>query len=229
MDLDTNNSDRLVSCLKALGGLVPCGSVLTEVIEKLIPNQRIDRISKYLEELNRRLNNIEMKQLKDRFTENEFLDLFEDSCINATRALGEERLKYLASILVNSIAEGDLKYSRSKRYLSILSELTDQEVVVLGSYVYPANSHLSYHEKHRSWLRPERASLASDDSLVEDELIYESMLLHLTQLGLLDACHEVGDDLPIPETDSRGRFKVKSYEATQLATKFIKFIELSDK
>ncbi|QEY50928.1 hypothetical protein [Legionella longbeachae] len=227
MELENTKVDQLVSALKSIGSLHPAGSILTEIICSIIPNQRIDRIVNYVQELNRRITNIEMEHLQKKFLQPEFIDLFEDSCIQASKALGDERLKYLASILVNGIHEENLKYFRSKRYLSILSELTDQEVIVLGSYYYPSTRNLEYHVRHEKLLRPKRATFASDNSEVEDETVFESILFHLCRLGLLDTCYQISRDIAIPETDSNGRLKVASYLITELGKRFIKFIELS--
>lgn len=60
--LSKNKSDLLASAGKSVLGAVPhAGAFLAELVEAVIPNQRIDRVSKYVIELEARLSKVEEK------------------------------------------------------------------------------------------------------------------------------------------------------------------------
>ena len=58
----------------------------------------------------------------------------EDGFFQAVRALSEERIDYIASLIKNSLTDADLEEIAYKRLLSLLSELDDLDVLILKSY-----------------------------------------------------------------------------------------------
>ncbi|WP_257797550.1 hypothetical protein [Aggregatibacter actinomycetemcomitans] len=58
-DLDENNTDKLISLTNSILGEFPGGSIVSGIINNLVPNQRQDRITKYIRELEKRISNLE--------------------------------------------------------------------------------------------------------------------------------------------------------------------------
>jgi len=128
-DLENNAVDVRASLYKGIAGAIPfAGPSLSEIISTIIPNQRIDRIASFLKYLNERLNTLEQDSLKNN---KYFIDLFEDGLIQATRALSDQRNKYLAVFLSKSKNINESNHTSKKKLFHILQELTDQDVEIL--------------------------------------------------------------------------------------------------
>ena len=103
---------------------------MAEIIGFVVPNQRLDRITNFLKELDKRLTKIEV----DRLEHNKFsLDLFEDGMYQAVKVLTESRNKYLANFLKRALDVDSDSYPTKKKLLNILQELTDKDIEILRS------------------------------------------------------------------------------------------------
>jgi hypothetical protein len=126
--------DRAVAAstlvLSAIPTIVP---LVAEAVKHGIPKRRIERIARMLEFLGNQVSGLE-DVLAHRMRTEEFLDLFEDGLWQTTRALTEERLVHIASLLKNSIKSDDLAHEQEKMLLSLLGQLNDPELIVLGWY-----------------------------------------------------------------------------------------------
>ena len=131
IDIQTKRVDTAVALTKAVLGAVPfAGGALAEIIGSVVPNQRLDRIAAFLTELDKRLKKVEVEKLNH----NKFaLDLFEDGMYQAVRILSEDRNKYLAIFLKQTIDVDSNSYSTKKKLLGILQELTDKDIEILKS------------------------------------------------------------------------------------------------
>ncbi|MDH6025261.1 hypothetical protein [Vibrio splendidus] len=127
--LDDAPSDFLVSLAKGTVGIIPgVGGLVAEVIGSTIPNQRIDRISGFVKELDKRIDELEYKLIKD----NQFYrDIFEDAIQQASRSLSSERNKYLAQFIKNTLNLPLEHYAIQKKLLFTLQELTDLDIEFL--------------------------------------------------------------------------------------------------
>jgi hypothetical protein len=115
MNTSTNYVDHLVALTKGTVGLVPfLGGFLAEFIGVIVPNQRQDRIAKYVEILGKILASTEEAQFKARSKDEGFLDLFEDGLLHAVRAQTDERMLYIASVIKNSRHYHDLLIGRPR-------------------------------------------------------------------------------------------------------------------
>ena len=86
--LDNNKTDLLVSAAKSAVGVVPiAGSLLSELVGNLIPNQRIDRLSKYVKELDDRISKIPTEKINSLLNNDDFIDLIEEGFVQASRAI----------------------------------------------------------------------------------------------------------------------------------------------
>ena len=134
-DIDETDVDRAVAAstlvLSAIPTIVP---LIAEAVKHGIPKRRIERIARMLKFLGNQVSGLEEDVLAHRMRTEEFLDLFEDGLWQTTRALTEERLAHIASLLKNSIKSDDLAHEQEKMLLSLLGQLNDPELILLGWY-----------------------------------------------------------------------------------------------
>ena len=109
-DLKSRLVDYSVAATRGVANLVPIvGPVLAEVLGVVIPQQRIDRIAKFAEELERRLSSVEMNILKAQLNNGEFTDLIEEGFRQAARSLSDERRQYIASLITSSLSSENIR------------------------------------------------------------------------------------------------------------------------
>jgi hypothetical protein len=129
--LQNKRVDTAVAATKGVLGAVPfAGGALAEIIGSVVPNQRLERITAFLIELDKRLKKFEIEKLNNNKLA---LDLFEDGMYQAVRVLSDERNKYLANFLKQTIDVNTDSYNTKKKLLSILQELTDKDIEILKS------------------------------------------------------------------------------------------------
>jgi len=133
--LKTNGTDRATSLAMALAGMLPvAGSLISELISNVVPNQRADRIANYVTALGQRIASLEVEarpKLEDMTPEK--TALFEDGAFASARALSDERIEQIARMVVAGMSgdERDAEYQR--RYLRLLQDLFDTDLVALHS------------------------------------------------------------------------------------------------
>jgi hypothetical protein len=217
--LQSNTSDYVTSAAKAALGTVPfIGSLLAELAGTVIPNQRIDRIVKFAQALERRLSNLEEEFIRSQISDEQFTDLLEEGLRQSARSLTDERRDYIAFVIANSLSSQDIEYIESKHLLRILGEINDIEVVWLRFYVDRSmNSDNEFRERHENLLQPLVTSMGSSQEEFDKEALQKSYKEHLTQLGLLKHRYKVDSKTKSPiYNSSTGALEVSSYEITSL-------------
>ncbi len=226
MDLENNKVDYAVSVLKgALGAIPVVGSFASEIISVAIPKQRQDRVVSFVQEIAVRIEKLEHNKIENYFSDPKFIDLLEDAIIQSSRALTHERIEHIANLISSSISDDTIQHDKYKRYLSLLNELTDTEIIVLGLYIYPLNQHPEYYERHESVLKRECPSFASSNQEIEEYEIKKSHSDHLARLGLLEPKYRMEHELNIPKFSSDGTMEISSYDITYLGKSLIKYIQ----
>ena len=187
--LAPRSSDYVAAAARAVLGAAPfVGSLLNELVGVVVPNQRADRIAKFVLELEARIKPLEAQATEKLHSSEHFAELLEEGLRQASRSLSDERRQYLASLIANSISPEAIAQEESRHLLRILSELSDVEVVWLRFYVDQAmGGDREFREKHRDILRPASRSMGQPQSETDRAALQESYINHLTQLGLLDA------------------------------------------
>ena len=215
--LSTQTADYVASAAKAALGAVPfAGSLLAEIAGTIIPNQRIERIVRFAEQLESRLSGIEQEFVRSQLSNENFTDLMEEGLRQAARSVSQERREYIASLIASSLSSQDISYLESKHLLKVLGELNDVEIIRLGSYLY--NTHdggKEYWEKHKEVLTPVAARIGSPREEHDKATLQASFDEHLTRLGLLQARYSVDSRTKQPEFDSHtGAQKIRYHELT---------------
>lgn len=229
--LETNKTDFLVSFAKSAVGTIPvAGPLLSELIGSVIPNQRIDRLTKYLNELDQRLSNIKSSILDELRQDEEFIDLVEEGFVQASRATSDERRKYIASIIENGIKDESIEFLDSKYLLKLLAELNDIEIIWLRFYLDPTlNGDVEFRNRHKTVLKPISSYKEADKETFNKSSIQDSYKEHLERLQLLESHLKVDRKIGLPEFNtSTGKPKVASRRITYLGRMLLENIGLKN-
>ena len=108
-----------------LSSIPTVGPLVAEIIGNLIPDLRFKRIFSLLEALESKIDPEEKEKIEARMLEEKSVDLMEDGFLQAARALSEERIEHIASLLKNSLTDEDLERSAYKRLLFLLGEIME--------------------------------------------------------------------------------------------------------
>ncbi len=230
-NLDNNKTDLLVSAAKSAVGIVPiAGSLLSELVGILIPNQRIDRLTKYVKVLDERISIISTEKINNLKNNDDFIDLVEEGFVQASRAITDERRQYIALLVSNGITDDSIKLNESKQLLKILSELNDIEIIWLRFYLVPTISgDEEFREKHKNILQTIQTYIGADNENLTKSAIQNSYKEHLERLELIESKIRIDNKTKLPEFDAfTGRPK-KSYSTiTTLGRLLLKQIGLID-
>lgn len=199
--LNNNKSDWAAIAARAGLGAVPlAGSFLAEIAKALIPNQRIDRIAKYVTELNDQLEKIPEEVIERLRNNEQFIDLVEESFIRVARANSEERRKYILNIVQNGISDDDTRINNAKYLLGLLSEINDNEVIWLRYFhERTMNDKYQFQALHGNILAPVQVVLGSSKEERQQGAIQDSYKEHLERLGLIKHNIKMNKDLGVPE------------------------------
>ncbi|MCR4322439.1 MAG: hypothetical protein NUV74_19175 [Candidatus Brocadiaceae bacterium] len=187
VSLETQKIDYIAIALKATLGSVPyAGSLLSELIGTIIPNQRLDRLTKFAKSLETKISQIEKKFAQSQLKDDNFSDLLEEGFRQAARSLSDERREYIASIIANSLSSQDIEYMESKHLLRILDEINDVEVIWLRFYVVSTmGGDKEFREKHQDIIKPITRVMGTPQPVRDKGTLQDSYKHHLERLGLL--------------------------------------------
>jgi hypothetical protein len=173
--------DHAAATARALVSWVPfVGGALAEIVTQIVPNQRIDRLEKYLVFLQEEIAN--QKVSEDRLKQPENVDLIEDGAYLAVRALSDQRKRYIARCVAEGIALAEIEHIREKRILSLLDQLDDEEILILDAYgAIPGDEAREKFEK----LRPPAPIMSAPREIHEQNSLYQASLDKLESLSLI--------------------------------------------
>lgn len=225
-DLENNRTDDSMTFVELTVGLIPgAGPILSTLIKNAIPNQRVDRVIKYLRELSSRLEYVEKAIDPDN---KYFLDLFEDGITQAFRVLSDARNKYIAEIVSKSVDVGEINYESQKKLLTILGELTDRDIDILilidryGS------------DRACSEFTPKAVSIARYRDFTEEEKYNYDLEknIWLANIGALERFNLVSSNRELEDLDRTGEYidevtglpEILNYSVSNLGELLIKTI-----
>lgn len=228
-NLENNKNDLIVSAAKSVLGIVPiAGSLLSELVGNIIPNQRIDRLTKYVKELDEKLSKIPIEKLTPLLYNEDFVDLIEEGFVQASRAISEERRKYITSIVTSGITDKAIQFHESKYLLKTLQELNDIEIIWLRYYLVPTmDGDKEFRNKHKNILENIKTYIGVDSETLSKSAIQKSYKEHLERLELIS--HKIRFDRTkgVPEYDIfSGKPKTSYTEITTLGRLLLKQIGL---
>jgi hypothetical protein len=227
----TSKTDLTVSGIKGVLGTIPIvGPLLAEVVGVFIPNQRVDRIAKFAHELGERLKELDQHVLGARLASPGYVDLLEDGFWQAARAVTEERIKHIASVVSNGLSGEEKDLIQVKKLLWLLAELNDAEVIVLRSHLFGQNQDPEFSRRHAAVLYAPAATVGMPAEVLNEALdkgaLVESFRQHLQRLGLVRPVFIVHHD-EIPEFDREtGMIRAIYHDITHLGKMLLRYIDL---
>lgn len=127
-NLEPNSTDKRAQAYKAVVGLLPGGSVFSEYLINRIPEQRIERVIQFMEQLSERIERVEaLISLNDP----RFVELFEDAFEQASRSHSTHRTGYLTRIILPNEPTSEVEWQVRRKLLQIIHELTDLDIEIL--------------------------------------------------------------------------------------------------
>lgn len=229
-NLDANFLDHRVATYKAIVGLVPgFGSILSEVVGAIIPDQRMDRLVQYIKLLDEKVQKIDSNLLENAKQNELAIDLIEEGFVQASRSLSNERREYIANVVANGISDEEKNYADSKYVLRLLGELNDQEVIWLRFFLEPTiNGDEEFRQKHQNVLEPITTYIGVDENILEKKDIQESYKSHLERLGLIRSNYRIDKNTGLPKFNREGVPEVSYRFVTPLGKMMLKKIGLLD-
>jgi hypothetical protein len=129
--LENNKSDIIASAVKIYANILPgLGSSLGEIICNFIPNQRLDRIAKYLYKLNDIVEKLsyEIKTNKDK------INLIETGLKVSVNSDFDEKCEWIANIVHRGLSD-NIEIPIAENIISIVSQLNHEQIIILYYYV----------------------------------------------------------------------------------------------
>ena len=224
--------DYLLTAVRAAVGPIPVvGPLISELAGVVVPNQRIDRISKFVVELEQRVHNLEFRhEIVNQLKDEHFTDLLEEGIRQAARSLTDDRRRYIASLIANSLSLEQIEHAESRHLIRILDQISDVEVIWLRFYGVPTiGGDEAFLEKHKTVFDPVIASLVSSQDVLDKKTLQESYQAHLCELGLLEREYRIDMKTKQPEFDTfSGKQREQGYEITHLGRLLLRAIDLGD-
>ncbi|AXA34753.1 hypothetical protein IB678_02350 [Francisella adeliensis] len=229
-NLQENKIDKVVKGLKITSSLCPyAGGLFSEIITNIIPNQRIDRMVEFLKILDTKLSKYgeSMANLEKKLEKPESIELFEEAMWQSSRAISKERKEYIASILAKGLSNDQLEEIQNSVLLNILSQLNDNEIIILSSYIYKNMVNNEFKSKYENVLHVPLAYIGADKDLLAKNTVCSIYREKLFNLSLLRKRFKKPKKDTLPEFDEKtGMMKSSSYEITYLGSLFLDYIGL---
>lgn len=136
-DLENKLNDKVISAVKSFAGMVPyVGTGLGEILSYVIPNQRMDRVVKYLRAINEKVEELtdDIKNNKEKIT------LIETGLKSSANSTFDEKCKWIANIVIQGLTN-NIEISIADNIINIVSELNYEQIIMLYY-------HVVYYGKH---------------------------------------------------------------------------------
>lgn len=229
--LKTQKADVAALLARAGLGAVPyVGSLLSELVVTVIPNQRIDRLIKFAEKLELRLSIVEKSLLDSQLSSEEFVGVLEEVISQAAKSTSDERREYLASVVANGLSDKEVEHSETRRILTLLSELNDAEIIMLRFYlVRTIGGDEEFREKHKDIVMRQQPVIAAPQLEKDKYAITENYREHLISLGLLENEYRLVHETGLQEIDTFTHApRIVSRRLTSMGRVFLASIGLSE-
>ncbi|MGY4317245.1 hypothetical protein [Bradyrhizobium sp. JR3.5] len=156
---------------------MPIGKALQTMVTALVADQRIERLEGFFQRLSDEL--VAVKCSLDQLKKPENIELIEDGAYQAVRAFTEDRKRYIAKVVAKGIADDDESKLGKRRILKILSDLDDQEILILEAY---GSDHV---QSRLQEVRPPPPAMSSPPDVRERSALFEWAHNRLHRLDLL--------------------------------------------
>ena len=188
----------------------------------------MDRIAKFVAELDRRLEHAKNKMSDVLLRDEAFTDLLEEAFRQAAHSLSDERRSYIASVILSGLGPKEIEFAELRHLLRILDEISDVEVIWLRFYRSPTMRGDEYfRETHKEVLAPVQVHMGSSREGLSKKALQDNYKEHLAQLGLLERQLRTDMETRTPKFDNfTGAMEVSGYTLTSLGRLLLREIGL---
>ena len=191
--LDSNRRDKLVSIANSAAGVLPgVGTLISEVMTAIIPDLRLERMVAFLKQLDSEVANIHgrLDTFEQHLQTEEGLDLLEEGCVQASRAVSADRKERLGRLVAKALSTEELRYEEIRKLLNIYRELTDPEIIWLIYYslnpVFGDGPHKEWAKLHPEILEPVSKTMGASQEQIVKAALQESYKQTLQRFGLAE-------------------------------------------
>lgn len=144
--LENNISDRLAALNRSIIGTIPCaGPALSEIICAIIPNQRLDRVVKFLKTIDGKVNELSQIIIEDQNK----IRLIETGLRASSNSNFEAKSEWIGNIVNNGLDE-KIDISIADEIIQIVEELNLEQIIMLYHYCNYRGVAIIYSEKFKS-------------------------------------------------------------------------------
>jgi hypothetical protein len=224
------STDPAKAMLKGvLSGIPLVGGVISEIVGQLIRDQRMDRLEDYVRRLSDDLSGLAESEVRQRLTEPENLDLFEDGAMASARALSDDKRERIARLVAYGISGDEQAGIEAKRLLQLITRLGDDQIIRLTSYLHRHQRDTEFRAKHASVLEPVFAHHGSTREELDRALVQDMAKAELIDLGLLREQFKKPKKGELPEFDEKtGRMKAGHRDLSPLGRLLLRRIGLAE-
>lgn len=223
--LGFRRADATALVAKSVFGACPFADpLLSEIVGNVIPNQRLERLEKFTRVLEGRLDGVHQTVFEERLKTTDGVDHLEDALHQAVRATTEERLKYIASVMVSGLTQEEIAHNQQKHLMWLLGQLINAEVLSLAWINTPRNE--EFRKKHWEVVRPRSKEMGSSQETLDEATVYDAYKAHLVSLGLLRPRFKSVRKGEFPEFDKNtGMMKASGHQVAPLGRLLLRFVQ----
>lgn len=136
--LKSPKSEHTINWIKAMLAVIPViWWPLNSLMNDYLPNYKIKRIRKFIEELSEKFQKFESHLNEEYIKSEEFWYLFEEVMKKISYEYREEKLLAYKNFLLNSIIDTTIKGEKKEYFLSIIDKLSYYHLIILKIFYNP--------------------------------------------------------------------------------------------
>lgn len=222
--LGPSTADRVASASRAVLALVPwAGPMVAELIESVIPNQRIERLEAFVRQLSTRVE--DLGRVAD---DPRRVDLFEDGCFLTIRAVETKRIEHIVEVVSRGLTGSEKELIEARRLMRLLAEIDVDHVVFLESKILHRRTE-EFERRHTEILRRPMVAGESPLEAFDPVTLWDLRVQQLIRLGLLQSRFRRAKPGETPEFDAQtGMMKAQGMKLTRLGLLLLRYLGLAD-
>ena len=227
--LGAGPSDHISTVLRMGVSAIPvAGGAFSELITRIIPGVRVDRIEEYLRWLTEKLQDLTDAQKAEKLADPEKIWIFEEGAYQSARGTSEMRREQIANIVAAGIA-GEIKAStEARRLLNLISQVDDAQIIILASYLTSNMFDNDYQKRHENILTGPALHMKSPRQDIDRGAVHDLGKSQLVTLGLLSPQYKRLKKGEMPEFDPKtGMMKRTGYQLTPLGRLLLRRVGLA--
>ena len=155
-------------------------------------------------------------------------NLVEEGLHRSIRAYSKERIEHIASIVAKGISGEEKEEAEARRMLNILSELEDDQIIVLAFYLDKNISDENFYEAHANVLEPKIDYIGGGIKRSDESTMQITAKQHLVRLELIQPIFKKPRKGEMPEFDpNTGMIKASGYKLTWLGSILLRYLGLA--